>query len=111
MKTINKTNVQKRVNQFTLENLTTSRAYIIGEGWQTIKVNENFFNESIEQITDLIGGFDKTKRAVKFTLRNTPIYQWFASRIVYEPKRKAWYYIAGQDYYNELKQIRKELTK
>lgn len=111
MKTINKNNVEKLVNQFTLENLTTGRAYLKNGGWSDIKIDEDFKEESINQILDVLGGWEKTKEAMRFNIRNTPISAWFASRIVYEPKRNTWTYVAGQDYPSELATIRKQLSK
>ena len=111
MKNINKSNVSKLVRQFTLENLTTERAYLNGSGWNDIKVDESFKDESIEQIVNLLGGRTKTKETIKHALKNTHIHNWFATRIVYEPLRNSWTYTAGQDYPSELATIRKELTK
>ena len=111
MKTIRKNNIAKNISQFTLENLTTSRAYLIATGWQDIKVDKDFMNESIDQIIDLLGGHHNTKKAIRYTLNNTPVYGWYAQRIVFEPLINKWVYIAGQDYPSELRTIRKELTK
>lgn len=111
MKTINSKNVSTLVSQFTLEHLTTERVPLISGGWSDIKIDTDFKKSSIEQITDLLGGRSRTKEKIGFTLRNTPVYGWFAQRIIFEPLRNKWVYIAGQDYPSELATIRKELTK
>lgn len=108
MKTINKNNSTKEIQQFNLSHLTTGRANIINKGWQDIKIEDSFFNESINEIVNLIGGREATKQAIKFSLRNTPIHQWFANRIIFDGKN--WSYIAGQDYPSEIKEIRRQLT-
>lgn len=107
MKAINKTNATKLIQQFNLSHLTTGRANIISKGWENIKIDETFFNESIDQITQLIGGHQKTKDIIKYTLRNTPVHQWFASRIIFDGVK--WSYIAGQDYPSEIAEIRRLL--
>jgi len=111
MKTINGKNVAKLVNQFTLENLTTERAYLIGLGWNDIKIDEDFKKESVSQIVELLGGRQATKDRIKFVIRNTPVSSWFAQRIIFEPLRNKWVYIAGQDYPSELQEIRNQLKK
>lgn len=105
---INKENVNKLTNNFTLGNLTTRRACINGIGWDDIKIDESFFNESIDNIANLLGGRQKTKETIKFKLRNEPIYEWFGSRIVFNNNK--WEYVSGQNYSGELTQIRKILT-
>jgi hypothetical protein len=113
MKTIKitKQNVNKLTEQFTLNNLTTGRASIIGTGWNDIKIDEQFFNESINNIVELLGGRQKTKETIKYKLRNEPIYGWFSNRIVFCKHNNVWTYIAGQEYTTEIKEIRKILTK
>jgi hypothetical protein len=111
MITINAGNVETKVNQFTLENLTTERACLIGEGWENIKIDPDFKKDSVEQIVELIGGRQATKDRIKFVIRNTPVHAWFCSRIIYEADRKKWVYVAGQDHKGELQQIRNELKK
>lgn len=111
MKTINKKNVSKLVSQFTLEHLTTERAPLIIGGWSDIKIDEDFKKESVNQILDLLGGLDTTKNKIAFKIKNTPVHGWFAQRIIFEPLRNKWVYIAGQDYTSELRTIRKELSK
>ncbi len=111
MKTINAKNVEKLVEQFTLENLSTDRAVIIGIGWDNIKIDPDFKKDSIEQIVQLIGGSQKTKDRIKFIIRNTPIHAWYSSRIVFEPDRNRWAYISGQEYVQEIISIRNHLKK
>ena len=111
MKIITKQNVHKLTNNFTLESLTTNSVNLIDGGWSDVKIDPDFYEESIENIVWLLGGREATKQKVRFALRNTPVYGWFASRIVYCPHANRWTYTAGQDYPNELRLIRKELTK
>lgn len=108
MKTITKQNVHKLTNNFTLESLTTNRVNLIDGGWSDVKIDPDFYEESIENIVWLLGGREATKQKVRFALRNTPVHGWFSGRIMYTNK---WTYTAGQDYPNELRLIRKELTK
>lgn len=111
MKTINRKNVSKLVNNFTLENLTTERACLISEGWSNIKIDVDFKRESIEEIANLIGGVKKTKDRIKFVLRNTPVSEWFASRIIFESLYNRWEYVSGQDTATEKAEIRNTLKK
>ena len=110
MKTISEKNVSM-VNQFTLENLVNGRAWIEGQGWQDIKVDEDFYNKSINQLVDLIGGREKTKQQVRFNLRNTPFHHWSANRFIYSLHRNVWEYVAGQDYTSEMATIRNHVKK
>lgn len=109
MTTITKKNVEKLITQFTLENLSTERASIKGEGWATIKIDEDFKNKAFEDIADLLGGRKATKDRIKYVIKNNPISAWFAQRIIYNAKGDYWTYCAGQDYPAELAQIRKTL--
>jgi len=106
---ITQKNVSNRVQQFSLDNLTTSRAYINGKGWKNIDIDGDFFDWSVNQIVDLLGGRETTKNAVRFALRNTPINGWFARRIVFNEMRNTWEYIAGQDYPAEIRAIKKQI--
>ncbi|WP_294203083.1 hypothetical protein [uncultured Chryseobacterium sp.] len=108
---ITEKNVSEKVKQFNAGNLTTGRAYIIGEGWQDIQIDEAFYNKSIGEIVALIGGRPETAAKVKFKLRNEPFHHWSASRFVWEESLQRWAYIAGQDYPAEITQIRNFLKK
>lgn len=109
---ITRENVAKKVNEFNLENLTTSRACLIGLGWENIKIEESFYNASIDELVKIIGGREKTKNRIKFILRNTPLSShWFSRRFIFEAKRNKWCYVAGQCEADEIPQIRKELLK
>ena len=46
MKTITRKNVSQRITQFNAEHLTTARANIKNDGWQNIKIENGFHQES-----------------------------------------------------------------
>lgn len=97
--------------QFNANHLTTERAPIIGQGWEDIEIDEDFFYESIDQIVNLIGGQAKTMQKIRYTLRSQKFNHWSADRFIWSNSRKRWEYCAGQDQPLEMKEIRKYLTK
>jgi hypothetical protein len=107
---ITKENVHNHVDQFNLHNLVHNRVPLKDKGWTDISIDEDFFNESINDIAELVGGRAKTKEIVRFNLRNKPVSNWFTNRIVLTPKN-VWTYIVGQDYTAEMKEIRKQLKQ
>ena len=106
---ITKANVHKNVDQFNLHNLVHNRVHLKEKGWTDISIDEDFFNESVTDIADLVGGRTKTKEIARFNLRNKPVSNWFTNRIVLTPNN-VWTYIGGQDYTAEMKEIRKQLV-
>jgi hypothetical protein len=111
MKTINKKNIDKITHQLSLYNISSERAYIIGKGWNNIKIQESFKNESFKEIVNLLGGTQKTKTKILFNLKNTPVYGWFTERIIFDNHLQRWVYIAGQDCPKEKQEIRNQLKK
>ena len=111
MITITKKNIDKITHQLSLYNISSERAYIIGKGWQNVKFKEDFRLESFNAITELLGGTKKTKTKILFNLKNTPIYGWFAERIIFENHLQRWVYISGQDCQKEKQEIRNQLKK
>lgn len=112
MKTlITQQNVSKKIEQFNAGHLINGRAPIIKKGWADIKIEETFFDLSIDKIVELIGGRATTMQTVRFRLRNEPLHAWFSERFIYSVERKTWTYCAGQDYTAEIREIRKYLTK
>jgi len=111
MRTITKKNIDKITHQLSLYNISSERAYIIGKGWQNVKFKEDFRLESFNAIVELLGGTKKTKTKILFNLKNTPIYGWFAERIIFDNHLQRWVYIAGQDCPKEKQEIRNLLKK
>lgn len=108
MYTIDKNTLEK-VNNFTLYNMLTKRVNINGEGWQHVEIDEQFFNESINQIVSLIGGRKETKEKIKHILSNNIVTGWFTERITFCKHTNKFDYTAGQNYPAELQSIRKTL--
>lgn len=109
MYTINKNNAIEKVNNFTLYNMLTKRVNIVGEGRQSVEIDEQFFNESIDQIVSLIGGRKQTREKIKHTLSNKIVTDWFTKRITFCKHTNKFDYTAGQNYPAELQSIRKTL--
>lgn len=80
-------------------------------GWDNVKIQSEELEKASIEIAELIGGRQTTKDAIAFVLRNQPIYEWFTNRFIYDLNRECWTYVAGQDYREELKQIRRKLKK
>lgn len=108
---ITRENVSEKVEHFTAQHLSLERAPIIGIGWEDIVIEEGFRDSSFHQITEIIGGTAKTKKIVLFRLRNEPFHHWSAQRFSFNVTSQEWEYTAGQSEDQELKAIRKDLSK
>ena len=108
---INIKNVSTLIDQFDLGDLTTERAHLKNIGWSDIKIEDSFYLNSINEIVELIGGREKTKKTVRFRLKNEPCHHWCSEHFVWSESRQVWTYVAGQDYDSEIKQIRRHFTK
>ena len=101
--------IEKANGQLNLEILLNRRANF-GNGWEDFTMEEGEFRNQINYIVDeVLGGWNKHKGRIKYILNNTPLQHWGFSRIIYMGGR--WRYVAGQDYTNELKQIRNFIKK
>lgn len=119
MKTkITKQNVDKHFEKqdFNLTTLTTGRGYckVKGEAmWRDVIIDENFREESIEEITEMLTKGcrkkDEYKHVFRYVFRNVPVHAWFAHRIFYNFRTRSWEYIVGQDGASEFRMIRKSL--
>lgn len=107
---ITKENVHNHVEQFNLHHLIHQRAHLNEKGWTDIAIDQSFFDKSIDDVVDLIGGRGNTKEEIKFKLRNQPVSAWFTNRFIFSPYN-IWVYVAGQDYVAEMSEIRKYLKK
>ena len=96
--------IVKNNGQLNLEILLNRRANF-GNGWEDFTMEEDEFRNQIVSIVDeVLGGWKKNKYSLKYQLNNVPLSHWGFSRIIYNGKR--WQYVAGQDGQNELIQIR-----
>ena len=96
--------IVKNNGQLNLEILLNRRANF-GNGWEDFTMEENEFRNQIVSIVDeVLGGWKKNKYSLKYQLNNVPLSHWGFQRIIFNGKR--WQYVAGQDGQNELKQIR-----
>ena len=101
--------IEKANGQLNLEILLNRRANF-GNGWEDFTMEEYEFRDQINTIVDeVLGGWQKHKYALKYQLNNIPLSHWGFQRIIYMGGR--WRYVAGQDYTNELKQIREFIKK
>lgn len=101
--------IVKNNGQLNLQILLNRRANF-GNGWEDFTLEEDEFRNQINTIVDdALGGWKKHKYALKYQLNNVPLQHWGFSRIIYMGGR--WRYVAGQDYTNELKQIREFIRK
>ena len=97
--------VEKANGQMNLEILLNRRA-----NFGDFTMEEDEFRNAINYIVDeVLGGWQKHKYALKYQLNNVPLSHWGFQRIIFNGKR--WQYVAGQDYTNELKQIRNFIKK
>ena len=96
--------IVKNNGQMNLEILLNRRANF-GNGWEDFTMEEDEFRNAINYVVDeVLGGWNSHKGRIKYILNNTPLQHWGFERIIYMGGR--WRYVAGQDYTNELKQIR-----
>lgn len=89
----------------TLQAVKSGRLYM--DGWQDW--NYQLTDKDIEQIVNVLGGWEKTRNTIANKLRylkELPSF-WALDRIVYCKHSNRWSYIAGQDYPAELATIRK----
>lgn len=101
--------IVKNNGQLNLQILLNRRANF-GNGWEDFTLEEDELRNQINLIVDeVLGGWNKHKGRIKHILNNTPLQHWGFSRIIFNGKR--WQYVAGQDYINELKQIRNFIKK
>ena len=101
--------IEKANGQLNLEILLNRRANF-GNGWEDFTMEEYEFRNQIDYIVDnVLGGWNSHKGRIKYILNNTPLQHWGFQRIIFNGKR--WQYVAGQDYTNELKQIRNFIKK
>ena len=97
--------LEKANGQLNLEILLNRRA-----NFGDFTMEEDEFRDQINTIVDeVLGGWNKHKYALKYQLNNIPLSHWGFQRIIFNGKR--WQYVAGQDYTNELKQIRNYIRK
>lgn len=97
--------IEKANGQLNLEILLNRRA-----NFGDFTMEEDEFRNQINTIVDeVLGGWNKHKYVLKYQLNNIPLSHWGFERIIYNGKR--WQYVAGQDYTNELKQIRNFIKK
>ena len=105
--------------QVTAQGLLNGKMYIKDKGHSDITLTEAFRRTLIERIVSLLGGHDKTKRRVKSVLTYGSFQHWGLDRfhvdkinyIKDEPAKYELNYCAGQDYPEEINNIRKELAK
>ena len=101
--------IVKNNGQLNLEILLNRRANF-GNGWEDFTMEEDEFRNQIVSIVDnVLGGWNSHKVRIKYILNNTPLQHWGFSRIIFNGKR--WQYVAGQDGQNELTQIRNFIKK
>ena len=115
---ITKQNIDKHFieQMFNLETLTAERGYCKVKDttlWRDIAIDEDFREESIEEIIEMLtkGCRKKAeyKRVFRYVFRNIPVHTWFAYRIFYNFRTRSWDYITGQDAVSEFRMIRKNL--
>ena len=108
---ITKKNVTKGIKQFTVGHLVNRRANVIDKGWRDIHIDQEFYDESIEKIADLLGGKPAIREKIVYNLKNRPYNHWSINRIQYDPQYDEWSYCPGQDADSEIIEIRKYLSK
>ena len=97
--------IEKANGQLNLQILLNRRA-----NFGDFTMEEDEFRNQIDYIVDnVLGGWQKHKYALKYQLNNIPLSHWGFQRIIFNGKR--WQYVSGQDYTNELKQIRNFIKK
>ena len=101
--------IEKANGQLNLQILLNRRVNF-GNGWEDFSMEEEEFRNAINYIVDeVLGGWKSHKYTLKYQLNNVPLSHWGFQRIIFNGKR--WQYVAGQDYTNELKQIRNFIKK
>ena len=98
--------------QVTAQQLLNQRLYIEGEGWGEVCLSPSFRKQVITDVCNVLGGHLKTRARIESNLTYRKPQHWGLERIMlYGRGTKACLsYCAGQDYYYELKQIRRALS-
>jgi hypothetical protein len=101
-------NLAEQGLDITLQRVKSGRIY--NDGWQNWNYQLSY--QDIAQISELLGGREKTKTRVANKLRclSTLPSHWSFNRIHWCKHSQRWAYNAGQDYPSELATIRKFLT-
>lgn len=94
--------------QVTAQQIINERINLVGQGWTNVEVSSNLKVEVAEIVSELLGGFKKTKESVRFNLLHTRPQHWGLDRIILckRGERMFFSYCAGQDYPSEIKTIR-----
>lgn len=107
-----RTLAQKMKNgQITLKTVATGRAYLDGIGWTDI--DTKLESDDLYSIAEALSSSRRTVTKIVDALgrlESIPV-KWYFDRIIFDPKRNAWSYCAGQDYVSETMSIKKHLSK
>jgi hypothetical protein len=112
MKTIKDFKSLKRhaKNQVNAQQVLNGRMYT-NDGWEQVKVTNEFRELVANQVCETLGGRDYTKEAVKQSLLDGTQH-WGVERMIFEDYTNPGFrYCAGQDYPTEIKTIRNFLRK
>lgn len=107
-------NSYNKSHQITVQELLNGRLHHHTKGWSDIKLDYEFKKEVIEKVVDSLGGWNRTKSDIRYTLLNENRQHWGLDRFVVEWYKKIWkepkiVYCAGQDQTWEMKEIRNAL--
>lgn len=97
-------------NQLTAEALLNGQIYIKDRGWTSVQITDELRRKIADEVSELLGGFARTRHDVYMRLRRVPAPQhWGLRRMLVikygkDPARIS--YCAGQDYTAECRDIR-----
>lgn len=114
METVNKYTELLKIcgdRQINAQDFINGRLYTKSEGWAYVEISEDLRDQFASEVSDLLGGWTKTKEAIRYTLVNGRPQHWGLGRILLEnySGKIGWSYCAGQDYAYETQQIRNNL--
>lgn len=81
------------------------------EGWEDVELSWEYRKELAQEVADILGGWNVTKKSICNNILNGKPQHWGLSRVILESynDNPRLYYCAGQDYPSELATIRKAL--
>jgi len=97
--------------QVTAQQLLNGRMCLKTTGWTNVHLTDEFKNELINQLIDIIGGHSHTRDIIRVTLKHEKPQHWALKRMLLEKygKKPKISYCAGQDYVSEIKHLRDSL--
>lgn len=99
--------------QFTAQDFLDRQVFTEKKGWVKLEYSSEMRENFSIEISELLGGWEKTKNCIYSFLRYNRVNHWGLQRIMLTERSEGfgWHYCSGQDYPSEIKTIRNFLKK